>query len=340
VRRSARVLLSWLLVTACVFAVEPVRAAGNHIKLATLQPRGTSVHKILQEMGEQWRNAPGGGVQLTIYPDGIMGSEGAVVSRMRLGQLQAALVTVAGLMEIDRDAAALQIMPMMFRSLGEVEYVRARLEPRLARQMAERGFTVLFWADAGWVRFFARREALVPNDFRKLKMFVQDGAAGTHHVDIMKHAGFEPVPLQWSDLLSALQTGMVDALPSVPFYSLGGQFYTVASHMTEVNWVPLVGAMVITRKSWDALPPETRDALQRAAESAGRGIQARSRLESDEAVTAMKKRGLQVHRLTPAQEQEWRDVAEGLYPRIRGSMVPAAVFDDVRRWLAEYRSQR
>ncbi len=85
--RSIRVSLYRLLVAACLLAAEPVRAAGNQIKLATLQPRGTSVHKILQEMGEQWRKSTGGGVQLTIYPDGIMGSEGAVVSRMRLGQL-------------------------------------------------------------------------------------------------------------------------------------------------------------------------------------------------------------------------------------------------------------
>jgi TRAP-type C4-dicarboxylate transport system substrate-binding protein len=231
-------------------------------------------------------------------------------------------------------------MPMMFRNLQEVEYVRARLEPRLTRQMADKGFVVLCWADAGWVRFFSRRQALVPNDYRKLKVFVQAGAASTHHVDIMKHAGFEPAQYEWSDLLIMLQTGAVDAVPITPFYSLGGQFYTIANHMTEVNWVPLVGALVVARKAWDALSPEIRDALRTTAADAGRRIQARSRVESDEAVAAMKKRGLQVHTITPAQEQEWREMAEGFYPKIRGSMVPAEVFDDGRRWLAEYRAQR
>jgi TRAP-type C4-dicarboxylate transport system substrate-binding protein len=206
--------------------------------------------------------------------------------------------------------------------------------------MADKGFVVLFWADAGWVRFFSRQKALVPNDYRKLKVFVEDGALGTHHVDIMKHSGFQPVPLEWDALLSALQTGMVDAVPTAPFYSLGGQFYTVATHMTEVNWVPLVGGMVFERKAWESLAPETRDAFRAAAAEAGRRIQARGRLESDEAVASMKQRGLQVHPLTPAQEQEWRDVAEGFYPKIRGSMVPAEVFDDVRSWLVEYRSRR
>ena len=342
-RRPSSAFLACTLITACLLTAVPAGTAAQQIKLGTLAQQGTSFHKILKEMGEQWRKASGDGIRLTVYAGEGMGSEGALVSRMRLGQLQAALLTVSGLVEIDPDAAALQIMPMMFRNLQEVEYVRARLEPRIERQMAEKtptGFVVLFWADAGWVRFFSREKALVPNDYRKLKVFVEDGALSTHHVDIMKHAGFQPAKYEWSNLLMMLQTGEVDAVPTAPFFSLAGQFYTVAKHMTEVNWVPLVGGMVFEKKSWDALPREIRDALRAAAVEAGRKIQARSRLESDQAVGTMKEHGLQVHPLTPAQEQEWRDVAEGFYPKIRGGMVPPQVFDDVRRWLAEYRAQR
>jgi TRAP-type C4-dicarboxylate transport system substrate-binding protein len=339
-KRFFRFRVFWILVTPWLPASGTAEAADKPIKLATLATNGTSFHKVLLEMGQQWGKAPGSGTRVNVYAGSAMGSEAALVSRMRLGQLQAALLSVSGLVEIDPDAAALQIMPMMFRNLQEVEYVRSRLEPRLGRQMADKGFIVLFWADAGWVRFFSRQKALVPSDYRKLKVFVEDGALGSHHVDIMKHSGFQPVPLEWSALLSALQTGMVDAVPTAPFHSLGGQFYTVARHMTEVNWVALVGGMVFERKSWDSLASETRDAFRAAAEDAGRRIQARGRLESDEAVASMKQRGLQVHPLTPAQEQEWRDVAEGFYPKIRGSMVPAEVFDDVRRWLVEYRTRR
>src|SRR5689334_19817030 len=84
----------------------------QRIKLATLLPRGSSAHQALLEMGEKWRAA---GVGLTIYTDGTQGGEAEVVRRMRVGQLQAALVSVAGLLEIDRSANALQTMPMMFR---------------------------------------------------------------------------------------------------------------------------------------------------------------------------------------------------------------------------------
>lgn len=311
--------------------------APTRIRLGTLAPQGTSYHRILQEMGERWRTASGGQVQLTVYA-GTMGSELELVRRMRLGQLQAATVTVIGLREIDPAVGALQLIPMMFRTLEEVEYVRARLEPVLAKRLAERGFAVLFWADAGWVRYFSRQPVVRPEEFKKLKVFVTAG--DNEQIDLMRSAGYSPVGLEWSDALTALQTGMVDVIPTIPYFALAMQFHTVASHMLEVNWLPLVGATIINQKTWGALSPQTQAALRAAAEQAGKQFQARGRAESDEAVQAMQKRGLKVAKLPPGVEAEWRTTSEAFYPRIRGKMVPADMFDEVVRLLAEYRAAR
>lgn len=288
-------------------------------------------------MGERWRAATNGQVELMIYA-GTMGSEIELVRRMRLGQLQAATLTVTGLEEIDPGTAALQEMPMMFRTLDEAEYVRSRLEPVLARRLAERGFVVLFWADAGWVRYFSRQPAVRLDDFKKLRIFVTAG--DPWHTDQMRAAGYLPVPLEWSDALTGLRTGMIDAVPTIPYFALSMQFYTVARYMLEVNWLPLVGATIVKGSTWDALSPERRAALRDAAAEAGRQFQARGRGESDEAVRAMQQRGLTVLRLPPAAEAEWRAMSERLYPQIRGQRVPADMFDEVVRLLAEYRSSR
>src|SRR2546422_206740 len=114
-------------------------AAGGpaKVRLGTLVPKGSSYFKHLQAMGEKWRQAPGGGVSLTIYPDGTMGGEADMVRRMRLGQLQAAMLTVVGLSGIDDSVSALQNMPMMFHSLDEVDYVREKLRPVLEKRLLE-----------------------------------------------------------------------------------------------------------------------------------------------------------------------------------------------------------
>ena len=336
-----RLVLVPAITVAAALGLAPCAASAQgapvRIRLGTLVPQGTSYHHILQAMGERWRAATNGQVQLTVYA-GTMGSEVELVRRMRLGQLQAATLTGVGIGDIDPAIGALQEIPMMFRTMEEFDYVRAQLEPELARRLAERGFVVLFWADAGWVRFFTRRPAVRPDDFKRLKIFVTAG--DNQQFDLMRSAGFSPVFLDWSDALTGLQTGMIDAVPTIPFFALSMQFNTVADNMLEVNWLPLVGATIISRRTWDALSPEAQAALHAAAAEAGRQFQERGRAESDSSVAAMKRRGLTVIPLPPAAEAEWRTMSESFYPRIRGTLVPADMFDEVARLLAAHRAAR
>ncbi len=240
--------------------------AQTRIRLATLVPSGTSYHHSLQEMGEKWKKASNGAVSLTIYADGVMGSEADIVRRMRVGQLQAAVLTVSGLADIDASVAALQKMPLVYRSLEEAAYVRDKLAPDLNQRLAEKGFVVLFWTDGGWVRLFSKAPGMVPNDFKKMKIFVTAG--DVTQSELYKSAGFKPVLLEWSDVLTSLQTGMVDALPTIPLHALSNQFYISTHHMLEVNWIPLVGALIMTKRSWDALPA----AQQRGHDESGGGL--------------------------------------------------------------------
>ena len=295
-------------------------------------PRGTSTHQTLLEMAAKWR---GVGVASTLYTDAVMGGEAETVRRMRVDQIQGAVLSVAGLMEVDHSVTALQVMPMMFRSLDEVVYVRERLRPLLEKRLEEKGFVVLFWADAGWVRIFTKRPVLRPDDLRKQKIFALNSDGG--QAELMKAAGFQPVPLEYSDTLTGLQTGLIDAVPTAPLYALAGQFYLPAPYMLEINYAPLVGGLVVTRKAWDALPATVRDSMRAAAEEAGKKISAQGRQEMQESVAAMQKRGMRVTQLTPAVEAEWRALFEGVYPKIRGNLVPADVFDEVQRLLREYR---
>ena len=110
--------------------------------------------------------------------------------------------------------------------------------------------------------------------------------------------------------------------------------------MLELNWAPLVGGAVVTKKVWDALSPEAQKEMLAAAQQAGEEIKARGRAEGDESVEAMKKRGLQTHPVTPEVEAEWLKTTEDLYPKIRGRLVPADMFDKVRNLLKEYRASR
>lgn len=328
-----------LLVGLCslLFAV-PALAEPALVKVATIAPQGSIYHRVLQEMGEAYARAGGPRSRFVIYPNSIQGTEADTVRRMRVGQLDASMLTVVGLTEIDPSVAALQYMPMMFRSWEELDYVREKLRPELEAKLAAKGFEVLIWGEGGWVQFFTKADVATPEEYKRLRIFAWSG--DPVQSSVMKSLGYHPVPIPLADILPGLETGMVDAVPVAPLWALVGQFDRVTHYMLPVNWVPIVGATVMRRQTLEAMKPEARAALREAALVATKTLRAH-RVEQDEgSIKAMQARGLQVKELTPELEQAWRGLAEKSWPHVRGTMVPAATFDRVQAILAEYRGRK
>jgi TRAP-type transport system periplasmic protein len=320
------------------FAGRADAGAPVKVRLGTLAPKGSSYTKRLQAMGEEWRKAPGGGALLTIYPDGAMGSEEDMVRRMRLGQLQAALVTTTGLSEIEPGVSGLQSMPKVYRTLEEVDFIAQKLQPLLERRMEAKGFIVLFWSDTGFVRFFSKQPVVAPDDLRKTKLFV--AASRPAEAEIYRFVGCHPVLLEVADILPSLQTGLIDCVCMPPSIALALQIDGVAPNMLDMNWVPLSGAAVISKKTWDTIPPETQEAIRVSAREAGKLIKADGRRENIESIEAMKKRGLKVHTLTPQLDAEWDEVVAKSYPKVRGTAVPADIYDEVVGELKTFRAAK
>lgn len=88
------------------------------------------------------------------------------------------------------------------------------------------------------------------------------------------------------------------------------------------------------------MSPQAQQAVRVAGEKAGVEIGAKARQEVEDAVNAMKKRGLVVNQPNAEQMREWNELADKLYPRIRGTMVPAETFDEVFAHLKTYRASK
>jgi TRAP-type C4-dicarboxylate transport system substrate-binding protein len=309
---------------------------GVTLRLGTLAPRGTSYHRSLVLLREQWLKASAGAVRLTVFPDGTQGGEADMVGLMQTGNLDAGMLTAVGLSEIEPAVTALQNLPMTFRNLDEVDYVGAKLHPQLEQRLLAKGYVVLFWSDSGWVRFFTKTPVLHPDDLRKLKLFSWAGDIQTY--DLWKASGFHPVALETAGIAQGLMSDSINAIPMPPFFALAGQLNDQTKYMLELNWAPLVGAAVVRKKSWDRVPAGTREAMLKIAAETGKQIKSDGRAESDAAVMAMAKRGLVVQKVPPEVEAEWCAAVEKVQNKIRGKMVPAEMYDGVQRLLQEYRA--
>src|SRR5689334_9979439 len=134
----------WAVMAGLLLATSS-QAAAPLVTIGTLAPEGTSYHRSLLEMREKWAKAPGGGVRLRIYAGGKLGGDAKMVSQMRLGALDAGMLTSAGLFEIDPGAAGLQGVPMMYRCLTVLDYVTEKFKDLLEVGLAEHGVNVLTW---------------------------------------------------------------------------------------------------------------------------------------------------------------------------------------------------
>lgn len=334
---TPRSLLRCLLAIAALAAAgAPPAGAATIVKMGTVAPEGSLWHEVLVEMGQSWAATTGGEVRLHIYAGGTLGGEVDMIKKMRIGQLHAVALSGVGLGHIEPGVEALQL-PLMFDSYDELDHVRDGVAPRLEASLRQKGFVVLNWGDAGWVHFFTKTPAATPDDIRRLKLFITAGDAES--LDLYKAAGMRPVPLAETDILTALQTGMIEAFDVPPLLALINQWFGLANNMLDLRWAPLVGATVIDRKVWDRIPETWRGPMLEAAQKAGARLRGDIRRMGDEAIVAMQKRGLKVVAVDDATRALWRREVETIYPKLRGPIVPADLFDEVRRLRDEYRKR-
>lgn len=328
-----------MAVGLAALAVSPeAEARRQQIRLTTLAPKDSSFDKSLRRMGQEWKQATNGQVNLIIFAGGVQGSETAMIDRMRVNQTQAALISGVGLAEIDEGVAGLQQIPLMFHSYEELEHVMEKMGPKLEARIQEKGFVVLGWMDSGWVRIFSKNTLVTPEDMGKGKLYTWAG--DTKQTDLLKNMGFRPVPIEATEVTSSLQTGLVDIVPLPPFFALAMQSYKPAPHMLDIKYTPIVGAVVVSEQAWKNIDPEHQEAMKRIAREACREMTESGRQENEEAVRVMvEKWGLKVKEADAAVEAAWEKASEKAYGLIRDNTVPADIFDEVVGLLDTYRKE-
>ena len=333
--RRLHLLAFSLLILAAPAAAS---AAGLTVKLASLAPDGSVWDLAIEEMGAEWAEATDGRVRLRVYPGGVAGDESDVVRKMRIGQLQAAAITVGGLTDID-DAFRVFAIPMFFDSYEELYYVIDRMTPELSKRLEAKGYVLLNWAHAGWIHLFSTEPVTSLEQLKKTKLFV--GAGDDRAVQWWKKNGYRPVPLATTDILTGLQTGMIEALPSPPLAALLLQWYKQAPHMLDLGLAPLVGATIVQKRVWQRIDEADRESLLAAAAELGETLEREVPGQDRESVVEMEKRGLKVVRIADdARLKSFRTAAAEFAERVRGDRLPPEILQLAQEARAAYRSEQ
>lgn len=296
------------------------------VKMATLAPKGTEWHGMLVELGQEWKAITRGKVQLKIYPGGIIGDERDMVRKMRIGQIHAAAITAEGLSEITPEFGG-YFVPLAYQSSEDVQKVTEVLKPSFDQGLMEKGFKMLNLSEVGWVYWFSTEVIEEPKDLKKMKFFTWAGDFKWEQA--WKKAGFNPVALASTDIISSLQTGLINTLPTMPIYALAQQSFGIANQMLDLKWGVLMAGIVIDLDTWNRIPKKYHNELMQSVNT----IQVKyGDLNSDsesKAILAMKQYGLKINKISDYQRDMWFKEVEKIEPILRGSIIPETVYDTV-----------
>lgn len=321
-------------VAVCVLAFSNSSVAQRAIKLATVVPDGSVWDKNLKQMAEEWKAATGGRVTVTVYGGASQGDEATVLRKMRLDALQAASFTAVGLGSID---AAFNVfdVPFFFESYDELNYVTAKLTPTIAKRLDAKGFVLLNWGHGGWTQIFTKRPVKTLDDLKSIKLYTSAG--NDRMVQWFKANGFQPRAMAMTDIMTGLTTGMIEGLPTPALLAQVFQWYRQTPYMLDIGLAPVVGASIITKKAWNAIPAGDRPKLLASAAGVEKRLQAEVPKQDQAAVADLTKLGVTV---TKANGPEWRAEADALAKTMRGEMVPPEIFDLATKARDEYRKKQ
>lgn len=304
------------------------------IKLGSIAPNGSPWDNALRKVAAEWSSISNGKIILKIYPGGIAGGEEDMLRKMRIGQLHAAGMTGVGMCRVFSGILVVQL-PLLVRTEEELYYILEKMRPKFEKELEAKGFKVLIWSKVGWVHFFTKNPVVKPDDLRAHKLF--NYAGDPDGTQAWKQAGFHPIPLSVTELMTALQSGMVNAFSTTPLSAAAYQWFGLAKNMCGMKWAPLIGGVVISTKTWKRIPAELRPELLEAARKVGREAQIEIDKADAEAVKIMQQHGLKIHAVSSEIEAQWLSEVQDGFNMVIGKSFDKATFEEVKKYLATFR---
>lgn len=303
------------------------------VKLGTSAPVGSPWHNGLKEAANQWQTLSGGKVTLRIFAGGTMGDEGDMIKKMRIGQLQAAALSTVGLHDVVPEPQALDL-PLLVKNDAERDYLLEKMAPKLEKALEAKGFVVLTWSEIGFTYFFSKNARPDLETMRQAKLFCWNGDPASK--DAWVAGKFKPVLLSAVDMIPSMQTGMIDTVlyPQVLVFSL--RLHEKAKYMMDLPYSTLTGATVVSKKTWDQIPPDLQVKLKKVFQDLGKSGTADARKMASDSLAKMKAQGLQV--VEVKDKAQWETAVNDVKNAIRGKVVPNETFDEVYRIVKEYRA--
>lgn len=321
-----------------VFVLAGYSAAlpADTLKFATLAPAGTAWMKEMKAGADRIEQRTEGRVKIKFYPGGVMGNDQSVHRKIKIGQLHGGAFTPGGLAAVDVSIQSLGL-PMMFRSLQEVDYVRARMDDVLRRKMEESGFVILGISEGGFARILSKQPLRDLESIRSTKVWVPEGDRIGQTV--FSALGITPISLPISDVFTGLQTGLIETVAVNPTSAIAFQWHTSTAYMTDVPITYLIGVLAVQQRAFSRLDAADQQVVREEMGKVFERLDKINRADNEAALSALKSQGIGFVEPNPGEVEQWRAVSEkAVDEMIREGIVSGEIVGQVRSHLQSFRN--
>ena len=283
-----KIILLILVIAVCT-------SGQTEIKFATLAPEGSTWMKVMKEFSQAVQDRTKGQVKFKIWPGGVSGDELVVLRKIRVGQLHSAGFTGVGLGEILPEVRILD-SPFLFKSYDEVDYVTSKLFDYFAQKFEEKGFVLLGWAEVGFVYIFTNQAVRGIDDMSGVKMWMWEGDPIAEAT--FKALSINRIPLSVTDVLTSLQTNLINGVYISPLGCVALQWHTKIKYMLDLPLADANGAVLISTKQFAKLDENKQIILKELSREYFSKLTQLSREDNAKSLDLIKQAGIQFTKIS------------------------------------------
>jgi TRAP-type C4-dicarboxylate transport system substrate-binding protein len=329
----ATLLMAFVMSTMPV--TEALAGGKTIIKFATLAPEGSGWMKQMRRLEKEVQKATKGQVRFKFYPGGVSGDEKDVIRKMRIGQVHAAGFTGVGLGEILPEVRVLDL-PFLLEDDMEMAHLYERVTNHFTAAFDKKGYVLLGWVPVGWIHFFSKEDVGTLDSLRKTKAWMWDGDPLVQAA--YKELKISPHPLSVTDVMMALQTGMVETVYASPVGTLALQWFTKVNFMSQIRMGHASGAVLISKRQFKKIPNEHKETFKRISKQYLAELQKKINADNEKAIQVMRKNGLKLTaKPSQAEMDRLHAIGEKIQKRLTGKLFDQKLLDQVKAHLAEIR---
>ena len=320
--RRLHVILLTLLIAFLIMSLYTVATADTIVmKLAHIQPPTHPEQKVHEFFAKRLNELSGGKIEVVIYPSSSLGDERETIDLLSRGSLDFARES-SMIMTNMTDLYQVLNLPFLFRDREEcMMFVNSKEFNDLVEPWVNKnGIKTLAYYYAGPRVIYANKPIHSLADLKGLKIRLPETRA---MLDIFSALGANPTPISYSELATALSTGIVDGAEGPPVSYIVNEYYRASPNLITESHMEQSMVFLMSMKSWDSLSPDLQEAVLQASKETSIKMEEMFVEETIKAFQKAEELGLYLH--VPEDMDEWRKIAQDQHYKIVEKISPDLV---------------